>query len=46
METLYLLIPLSLLLAFAIVAVLWWAVHDGQYEDLDSAAHSVLMDDD
>ncbi len=46
METLYLLVPLSLLLVVFIIGVLWWAVQNGQYDDMDSAGHSVLMDDD
>ena len=46
MESLYLLIPLSLALAVLIVAVLWWAVHAGQFEDLEGPAHAILMDDD
>ena len=46
MESLYLLIPLSLALVVLIVAVLWWAVHAGQFEDLEGPAHAILMDDD
>jgi cbb3-type cytochrome oxidase maturation protein len=44
-ESLYLLIPLSVLLALAIGAVFWWAVRSGQFEDLEGPAHRVLMDD-
>ena len=33
METLFLLIPLSLMLVVAIVGALWWAVGSGQYDD-------------
>ncbi|VCU68375.1 Cytochrome oxidase maturation protein cbb3-type [Pigmentiphaga humi] len=46
METLYLLIPLSLMLVLAVAGALWWAVSDGQFEDIDSAGHAILMDDD
>lgn len=46
METLFLLIPLSLVLVVAIAWVLWWAVRSGQYDDLERPAHSVLLDDD
>jgi cbb3-type cytochrome oxidase maturation protein len=46
MEILYLLVPLSVLLAFVIGAVFWWAVARGQFEDLDGAAHRILFDDD
>jgi len=43
---LYLLIPLSLVLvAFAIWAF-FWAVRQGQFDDLHSPATSILLDDD
>lgn len=46
MEILYLLIPLSLVLVFAIGAAFWWALDSGQFDDLDTPAQRVLMDDD
>ncbi len=46
METLYLLVPMSLLAVVAIVAALWWAVHAGQYDDLDRPAEAILLDND
>ena len=46
MEIIFLLIPLSLLLIGLIVALLFWAIRSGQYEDLEGPAHRVLMDDD
>ena len=45
MEALYLLIPLSVLLVFAIGAVFWWALADGQFEDLEGPAQRILLDD-
>lgn len=46
MSILYLLIPLGLvLLAFAIAAF-FWAVRTGQFDDLETPAMSVVMDDD
>lgn len=46
MNILYLLIPLGLvLLAFAIAAF-FWAVRTGQFDDLETPAMSVVMDDD
>ena len=45
METLYLLIPLSVLLVAGVAAVLIWAIRAGQYDDLDRAGHQVLLDD-
>ena len=46
MDILYLLVPLSVTLVFLVAAVFWWAVHNGQFEDLDGPAHQILMDDD
>ena len=46
MEVVYLLVPLSLALAFLIGAVFWWAIRRGQFDDLDGPAHRILMDDD
>lgn len=46
MDSLYLLIPLSVALVFVIGAVFWWAVRSGQFDDLEGPAHRVLMDDD
>ena len=46
MEILYLLVPLSVVLAFAIGAAFWLAVEGGQFDDLESPGISVLVDDD
>jgi len=46
MEILLLLIPLSVLLVFAIGAVFWWSIRSGQFDDLDGPAHRILADDD
>jgi cbb3-type cytochrome oxidase maturation protein len=46
MDILYLLIPLSVVLAFVIGAFFWRAVDSGQFDDLDSPAVRVLADDD
>lgn len=35
-----------LLLGIVGVAVFFWAVRNGQYDDMEGAAHRVLMDDD
>ena len=35
MDVLFLLIPLSVVLAFAVLAVLAWAVWAGQFEDVE-----------
>ena len=44
--SLYILIPLSLLLVLAIGLILWWAVRGGQFDDLEGPAFRILMDDD
>jgi cbb3-type cytochrome oxidase maturation protein len=41
-EVLYLLIPLSAVLVLAIVGVFGWAVHHGQFEDLEGEAERIL----
>lgn len=46
MEILYLLIPLSLVLVLAIGVVFWWAIGNGQFDDLEGPAQRILMDDD
>ena len=46
MSILFLLIPLGLLLLALAVAAFFWAVGAGQFDDLDSPAMSVVMDDD
>lgn len=40
------LIPISVLVVGGIVAVLWWAARQGQFDDLEGPAHAILMDDD
>jgi cbb3-type cytochrome oxidase maturation protein len=46
MNIIYLLIPLALLLFIAAAIAFWWAVGNGQYDDLESPAHHILFDDD
>lgn len=46
MESLYLLIPLSIVLVFVIGVIFWWSVKSGQFDDLEGPAHRILMDDD
>ena len=46
MNILYLLIPLGLILLAAAVAAFFWAVRSGQFDDLETPAMSVVMDDD
>ena len=46
MSILFLLIPLGLLLLGFAVWAFFWAVGTGQFDDLDTPAWSVVMDDD
>lgn len=46
MTILYLLIPLGLLLLGLGVAAFFWATKSGQFDDLETPAWSVVMDDD
>jgi cbb3-type cytochrome oxidase maturation protein len=46
MNILLLLIPLSLLLLAAAVWAFAWAVRRGQFEDLDTPALAILVDED
>ena len=46
MNILYLLIPLALLLLGGAVWVFFWAVSSGQFDDLDTPAVRIIMDND
>ena len=46
MNILYLLIPLSLVLVGLAVWAFFWAVREGQFDDLSSPATQILLDDD
>ena len=45
MEILYLLIPVSLVIAALAVGIFFWAVKSGQYDDLEGPAWRILFDD-
>jgi len=46
MESVYLLIPVSVILVFGIAVAFWWSVRNGQFDDLEGPGFRVLMDDD
>lgn len=46
MDIIYVLVPLSIALLAIAVAIFFWAVKGGQFDDLDSPAHKILFDDD
>lgn len=45
MESLYILIPLSVVLVFVIGVIFWWSLKSGQYDDMEGPAYRLLMDD-
>jgi cbb3-type cytochrome oxidase maturation protein len=44
MDILFLLVPLSVLLAMAVIGVLAWAVWSGQFEDLEKEGQRIFLD--
>lgn len=46
MNSMLLLIPLGVLLAGVAMWAFFWSVNNGQYDDMDAPAHSILFDDD
>ena len=46
MESIYLLIPVSVILVFLIALAFWWSVRSGQFDDLEGPGFRVLMDGD
>jgi cbb3-type cytochrome oxidase maturation protein len=42
MDILYLLIPLSAVLVLAIIGVFAWALHGGQFDDLEQEGERIL----
>lgn len=45
MESLYFLVPCALIFVAIAVKVLFWAINNGQYDNLDTEAHRILFDD-
>ncbi len=45
MDILFLLIPLSVVLVFLIMAVFAWAIHSGQFDDLEREGERILAAD-
>ncbi|MBL8475608.1 MAG: cbb3-type cytochrome oxidase assembly protein CcoS [Methyloversatilis sp.] len=46
MDILWLLVPLSVLIALGIGIVFVWSARSGQFDDLEGPAHRMMMDDD
>jgi cbb3-type cytochrome oxidase maturation protein len=45
MDVLFLLVPLSVLLALAVMGVLAWAVWSGQFEELETEGQRIFLED-
>jgi cbb3-type cytochrome oxidase maturation protein len=45
MESMWLLIPLSAVLVLLVIAVFAWALHRGQFEDLEDEGARILLDE-
>ncbi|WP_026068118.1 cbb3-type cytochrome oxidase assembly protein CcoS [Pusillimonas noertemannii] len=45
MEAMFLLIAISLVFVVAIGVAFWWAIFAGQFDESDSAAKSILGDE-
>ncbi|MCL1622956.1 cbb3-type cytochrome oxidase assembly protein CcoS [Moraxella sp. Tifton1] len=45
MLSIYLLIPLSLMLFVVAIWAIWYAVKSNQFDDLDNASEQIILDD-
>lgn len=45
LEVLYVLIPMTLILAVLALAWFLWAIHNGQFDDLETPALRILFDE-
>lgn len=45
MSIIYVLLPIALLLGFGFLAAFIMSSNSGQYDDLDTPAHRILLDD-
>lgn len=46
MDILFILIPLSVIMALIVLGGLWWAVYRGQFEDIEDEGKRILENDD
>ncbi len=46
MNILYLLVPIALIGIAIAIKLLFWAINNGQYDDLDTEGQRILFDDD
>ncbi|MBF0358181.1 MAG: cbb3-type cytochrome oxidase assembly protein CcoS [Magnetococcales bacterium] len=46
MNTVYLLLPIAIILGLIGLALMIWAVRNGQFDDMEGPKHRILYDDD
>jgi cbb3-type cytochrome oxidase maturation protein len=46
MSVIYIILPLAILMAAVALGAFFWAVHKGQFDDLDTPAYRAIFDDD
>lgn len=46
MDILFLLVPLSVVVVLALVVVFYWALKEGQFDELELPGRAILDDDD
>lgn len=46
MDSLFFLIPIAILFVASAVKLFFWAVNNGQYDDLETEGRRILFDDD
>ena len=46
MDILFLLVPLSVVLVLLVMALFYWALQSGQFENVDREGERILWDDD
>jgi cbb3-type cytochrome oxidase maturation protein len=45
MDIVFLLVPMSAILVLFVVIVLWWAIYDEQFDNLDAMGVAILEED-
>ena len=46
MEVIFIVLPLAVVMAIVALAAFFWAVHKGQFDDLDTPAYRAILDPD